>query len=50
MLSLTLYPLTPIDLRRLNTMAVKAQSTGMVIIGGGVVKHHICNANLMVGT
>ena len=29
-------------------MAVKAQSTGMVIIGGGVIKHHICNANLMV--
>ncbi|XP_021938994.1 probable deoxyhypusine synthase isoform X2 [Zootermopsis nevadensis] len=36
------------DLRRLNTMAVKAANTGMVIIGGGVIKHHICNANLMV--
>ncbi|XP_061724989.1 probable deoxyhypusine synthase [Cydia pomonella] len=35
------------DLRRLNTMAVKANNTGMVILGGGVVKHHICNANLM---
>lgn len=35
------------DLRRLNTMAMKAISTGMIIIGGGVVKHHICNANLM---
>ncbi|KAE8740978.1 hypothetical protein FOCC_FOCC013504 [Frankliniella occidentalis] len=35
------------DLRRLNSMAVKAVNTGMVIIGGGVVKHHICNANLM---
>ncbi|XP_043206472.1 probable deoxyhypusine synthase [Amphibalanus amphitrite] len=35
------------DLRRLNSMAIKAQSTGMVIIGGGLVKHHICNANLM---
>lgn len=35
------------DLRRLNTMAVKAAHTGMVIIGGGVIKHHICNANLM---
>ncbi|XP_011310363.1 probable deoxyhypusine synthase [Fopius arisanus] len=35
------------DLRRLNTMAVKAVSTGMIIIGGGLIKHHICNANLM---
>ncbi|GFG28228.1 hypothetical protein Cfor_07868 [Coptotermes formosanus] len=35
------------DLRRLNTMAVKAANTGMLIIGGGVIKHHICNANLM---
>ncbi|XP_032524587.2 probable deoxyhypusine synthase [Danaus plexippus] len=35
------------DLRRLNTMAVKANNTGMVILGGGVIKHHICNANLM---
>lgn len=35
------------DLRRLNTMAVKAEKTGVIIIGGGVVKHHICNANLM---
>lgn len=30
-------------------MAVKAVNSGMIIIGGGVVKHHICNANLMVG-
>lgn len=36
------------DLRRLNTMATKAVNSGMIIIGGGVVKHHICNANLMV--
>lgn len=36
------------DLRRLNSMAVKALNTGMIILGGGVVKHHICNANLMV--
>ncbi|GLG99265.1 Putative deoxyhypusine synthase [Gryllus bimaculatus] len=36
------------DLRRLNSMAVKAANTGMIILGGGVVKHHICNANLMV--
>ncbi|KAF4517780.1 hypothetical protein B566_EDAN002985 [Ephemera danica] len=35
------------DLRRINTMAVKASNTGMIILGGGVIKHHICNANLM---
>ena len=36
------------DLKRLNTMAVKAKNSGMLILGGGLVKHHICNANLMV--
>ncbi|CAH1395335.1 unnamed protein product [Nezara viridula] len=35
------------DLKRLNTMAVKAINSGMIILGGGVIKHHICNANLM---
>ncbi|XP_046388439.1 probable deoxyhypusine synthase [Ischnura elegans] len=35
------------DLRRLNTMAVKAKNSGMIILGGGLIKHHICNANLM---
>ncbi|KAI4490755.1 PREDICTED: probable deoxyhypusine synthase [Polistes canadensis] len=35
------------DLRRLNTMATKAVKSGMIIVGGGVIKHHICNANLM---
>ena len=35
------------DIRRLNCMAMKANKSGMVIIGGGVVKHHIANANLM---
>jgi deoxyhypusine synthase len=36
------------DLRKINTMAVRARRTGMIILGGGVIKHHICNANLMV--
>ncbi|KAK9730205.1 Deoxyhypusine synthase [Popillia japonica] len=35
------------DLRRLNSMAIRSANTGMIIIGGGLVKHHICNANLM---
>jgi len=35
------------DLRLLNTMAVKSVNTGMIICGGGLIKHHTCNANLM---
>ncbi|XP_063910679.1 probable deoxyhypusine synthase [Zophobas morio] len=35
------------DLRQLNLMAMKSIHSGMIIIGGGLVKHHICNANLM---
>ncbi|EFN73018.1 Probable deoxyhypusine synthase [Camponotus floridanus] len=35
------------DLKRLNRIAMKAVNSGMIIIGGGVIKHHICNANLM---
>ena len=36
------------DIRRMNSQAVYAKNTGMIILGGGLVKHHICNANLMV--
>lgn len=35
------------DLRRINRLAMFSINTGMIILGGGVVKHHICNANLM---
>ncbi|KAB0796790.1 hypothetical protein PPYR_10851 [Photinus pyralis] len=35
------------DLKRLNMMAIRAVNTGVIIVGGGVIKHHICNANLM---
>ncbi len=28
-------------------IAMKAKKSGMIILGGGVIKHHICNANLM---
>uniref|UniRef100_A0A8D3DXB5 deoxyhypusine synthase n=1 Tax=Scophthalmus maximus TaxID=52904 RepID=A0A8D3DXB5_SCOMX len=35
------------DIRRLNSQAVFAKRTGMIILGGGLVKHHIANANLM---
>lgn len=35
------------DIRAMNDHAVFAPKTGMLILGGGVIKHHICNANLM---
>jgi deoxyhypusine synthase len=37
------------DVRAMNDEALKAapRKTGVVILGGGVPKHHICNANLM---
>lgn len=36
------------DIRRMNCQAIFAKRTGMIILGGGLVKHHIANANLMV--
>lgn len=35
------------DIRRINDLAVHSHATGQIILGGGLVKHHICNANLM---
>jgi len=35
------------DVRRINDIAVRAKHSGMVILGGGLPKHHVCNANLM---
>jgi len=35
------------DIRRINDAAIHAIRSGMLILGGGLVKHHICNANLM---
>ena len=35
------------DIRKLNNLALKARRSGMLLCGGGLVKHHICNANLM---
>ncbi|KAI0561631.1 deoxyhypusine synthase [Gracilaria domingensis] len=35
------------DIRRINRIAIGAPATGMIIVGGGIVKHHIANANLM---
>ncbi|KAH8657087.1 deoxyhypusine synthase [Tricladium varicosporioides] len=35
------------DIRKINTLAVRAKRAGMIVLGGGVVKHHIANACLM---
>ncbi|KAI9763039.1 MAG: Deoxyhypusine synthase [Chaenotheca gracillima] len=35
------------DIRRINTIAVRAARAGMIILGGGIIKHHIANACLM---
>lgn len=35
------------DIRGINSIAVQAVNSGMIITGGGVVKHHTANANLM---
>jgi len=35
------------DVRRINDIAVRAKESGMIILGGGLIKHHVCNANLM---
>ncbi len=35
------------DLRTLNNLSVRSAHTGVIILGGGLIKHHILNANLM---
>lgn len=35
------------DIHLLNYLAMSADRTAVLICGGGVIKHHICNANLM---
>ncbi|MCJ1343598.1 Deoxyhypusine synthase [Peltigera leucophlebia] len=35
------------DIRRINDIAMHAKRVGMIILGGGIVKHHIANACLM---
>ncbi len=35
------------DIRAVNDVALRAKKSGMIILGGGLVKHHTCNANLM---
>ncbi|KAL9082006.1 MAG: hypothetical protein Q9159_006802 [Coniocarpon cinnabarinum] len=35
------------DIRKINDLAMRASRAGMIILGGGVVKHHVANACLM---
>lgn len=35
------------DIRKINSMSMAALRAGMIILGGGLIKHHICNACLM---
>ncbi|CAK8998878.1 Deoxyhypusine synthase (DHS) [Durusdinium trenchii] len=35
------------DIRAVNDQAMKARKTGVLVLGGGLVKHHCMNANLM---
>lgn len=35
------------DIRKINSMSMAASRAGMILLGGGLVKHHICNACLM---
>ncbi|MBI2148157.1 deoxyhypusine synthase [Candidatus Woesearchaeota archaeon] len=34
------------DIKKINDIAITAKKTGLIILGSGVVKHHICNANM----
>ena len=35
------------DIRKINSMSMEASRAGMLILGGGIIKHHIANACLM---
>ena len=35
------------DVKVINDISMRAKKSGMVILGGGLPKHHTCNANMM---
>lgn len=35
------------DLCKIDNIALHAHKSGIIILGGGIIKHHICNANLI---
>jgi Deoxyhypusine synthase len=38
------------DVKLLNDSVIRASQTGLLILGGGLIKHHLCNANLLVAS
>ena len=36
------------DVGKLNNIVLASNSTGIIILGGGVAKHQVCNANSWV--
>jgi deoxyhypusine synthase len=37
------------DVQKINEIALRAHKSGIIIVGGGVIKHHICNAQIRRG-
>ncbi|CAD2093683.1 deoxyhypusine synthase, putative [Plasmodium vinckei brucechwatti] len=35
------------DIKKINSLALKCHKSGIIVLGGGLPKHHVCNANLM---
>jgi len=35
------------DIVKLGSIVINAEKTGIIVLGGGFVKHHVCNANLL---
>ena len=35
------------DMKKLNDMTIDSKKTGLIILGSGLIKHHILNANMM---
>src|SRR3989344_8877141 len=35
------------DIHKLNEYTITRKKTGIILLGGGIMKHHICNANMM---
>ena len=34
------------DIKKINDIAITAKKSGLIILGSGIIKHHICNANM----
>ncbi|KAI9592801.1 hypothetical protein BDF19DRAFT_450147 [Syncephalis fuscata] len=37
------------DVCALDRLSIRARKSGIILLGGGIIKHHICNANLKRG-